>query len=207
MGEKNSNDVWFSSYSPPRLLISCALLGIFRIRGLNQNIILSPYKGVGRLPTYPLDTCGAVKMLSPVGICPFVDGRASGLLEVSMGLPGSIGCKAVARGEASSSKTRPCHITRVSAGFPPASFTVIFLSRYSIPVFITSYCTCASFYSSAGPRASCRWATFPTSMHKSVLINLAAMVVSPPRICRLSIPARNAKYPSEILFVDVPMPK
>lgn len=43
MGEKNSNDVWLSSHSPPRLLISCAVLGIFRIRGLNQNIILSPY--------------------------------------------------------------------------------------------------------------------------------------------------------------------
>lgn len=45
MGEKNSNDVCFSSYSPSRLLISCALLGIFRTRGLNQNIILSPYTG------------------------------------------------------------------------------------------------------------------------------------------------------------------
>lgn len=46
-------------------------------------------------------------------------------------------------------------------------------------VFITSYCTCASFYSSM----------LLSSMHvlcQQALINLAAMVVSPPRICKLS---------------------
>lgn len=39
--KKKSNDTWFSSYSLPRVLDSCTSIGIFCIRGLNRNIILS----------------------------------------------------------------------------------------------------------------------------------------------------------------------
>lgn len=67
--------------------------------------------------------------------------------------------------------------TRVSAGSGQAVYTR-FITQDPTLVFITSYCTCASFYSSL---------RFPASMHvlcQRVLINLAAMVVSPPRICK-----------------------
>lgn len=125
MEEKISNDIWFSSYSPPRPLVSCSLLGIFRIRGLNQNIILSPYmKRVYCLSIGPLYILHHEEALA---------GRTLTVARPSL----------VARHLSDYG-----HLCR----FSPGSSVVTLIRRCAISVFITSYCPCASFYSSMPAR-------------------------------------------------------
>lgn len=128
-----------------RLIPLCAIWFLALIRHLphswyeSEHNIIAAHE-IGMLPISSLDVCADVKTLLPAGIC-LVDCRAKGLLEASMGLPGRLPVARGHEGKASCSRLAPIR-QRVSL---PVLARDYLTEGTRSQLFITSYCTCASF--------------------------------------------------------------